>query len=434
MGAIVSSLFGLLFGTLAAGAWIGIALLSTAIGLAVIFTNLPIDRLFPQYVFNILTTPDLVALPLFILMGEFLFRTKLSESLFSGLAPLAGLLPGRLLHVNVIGCSIFAAISGSSAATTQVVGRMTLKELLSRGYSPELAIGSLAGAGTLGFLIPPSTVMIMYGVLANESVLRLFTAGFIPGLLLASTFAAYIMIRSSMKKTVISDSEREMDNMPFYKRVAALRDLAPTLFLIICVLGSMYGGLATPSEAAALGVLGAFLVAWRQKALSFVVLRDIVLGAVQTCSVMGIIILGASVLGNVTSILGIPAAVASFVTDLQLSPILLIVALICLYLILGTALEGFSMIATTLPVVLPLVEAAGFDKIWFGIFMVLVVEMAQITPPVAFNFAVIQNITGRSTGYIARVTLPFLLIMILFVLMLAVFPEIVTFMPNLVLG
>ncbi|WP_417522749.1 TRAP transporter large permease [Marinovum sp.] len=434
MGAIVTSLFGLLFGTLAAGAWIGIGLLSTAIGLTVLFTHIPIDRLFPQYVFNILTTPDLVALPLFILMGEFLFRTRISEALFSGLAPWAGLLPGRLLHVNIVGCSIFAAISGSSAATTQVVGRMTLKELLSRGYSPELAIGGLAGAGTLGFLIPPSTVMIMYGVLANESVLRLFTAGFLPGLLLAATFGTYIMIRSALKPELIPESERALRHMPLRARFAALRDLAPALFLILCVLGSMYGGLATPSEAAALGVLGAFLVALFQGCLSFQVLRDVVLGAVQTCSVMGIIILGASVLGNVTATLGIPAAVASFVTALDLAPIVLILALIGLYLVLGTALEGFSMIATTLPVVLPLVEAAGFDKVWFGIFMVLVVEMAQITPPVAFNFAVIQNITGRSTGYIARVTFPFLLIMILFVILLAVFPQIVTFVPDLLLG
>lgn len=434
MGVIVSSLFGLLFGTLAAGAWIGIALLSTAIGLALLFTGLPVDRLFPQYVYNILTTPDLVALPLFILMGEFLFRTRLSEALFSGLAPWAGLLPGRLLHVNVVGCSIFAAISGSSAATTQVVGRMTLKELLSRGYSPDIAIGSLAGAGTLGFLIPPSTVMIMYGVLANESVLRLFTAGFLPGLMLASVFGIFIMIRTRMRPDFVPEAERAMRHMPLRDRFAALKDLAPALFLIVCVLGSMYGGLATPSEAAALGVLGAFLVSLSQGALGLKELRDVLLGAVQTCSVMGIIILGASVLGNITSTLGIPAAVAGAVTSWDLSPFVLILALIVLYLVLGTALEGFSMIATTLPVVLPLVEAAGFDKVWFGIFMVLVVEMAQITPPVAFNFAVIQNITGRSTGYIARVTFPFLLIMIAFVIMLALFPGIVTFLPNLLLG
>lgn len=434
MGAVVGGLFGLLFAFLSVGTWIGIALLASAIGLGYLFTTIPIDKLIPQYVFNVLTTPDLVALPLFVLMGEFLFRTKLSAALFSGLAPWAGLLPGRLLHVNVIGCSIFAAISGSSAATTQVVGRMTLKELLKRGYSDEVAIGSLAGAGTLGFLIPPSTVMIMYGVLAEESVLRLFTAGFIPGVLLAMIFSGWIMLHTTLRKDMVPESERALRHMPFRQRVAALKELWPAMLLILCVLGSMYGGLATPSEAAALGVVGALVVSASQRALSLGALRDIALGAVQTCSVMGIIILGASVLGNVTAILGIPEAVAATVQSWNLSPIMLIVALMILYLILGTALEGFSMIATTLPVVLPIVEAAGFDKVWFGIFIVLVVEMAQITPPVAFNFAVIRNITGRSTGFIAKVTMPYLLIMMAFTILLAVFPGIVHFLPNLILG
>ena len=434
MTAVLTGLFGLLFGFLSVGLWIGIALLATAVGLGMLFTSIPIDRLLPQYVFNILTTPDLVALPLFVLMGEFLFRTKLSAALFSGLAPWAGLLPGRLLHVNVIGCSIFAAISGSSAATTQVVGRMTLKELLKRGYSPDVAIGSLAGAGTLGFLIPPSTVMIMYGVLAEESVLRLFTAGFLPGVLLAAVFSGWIMIHTSINKEMVPESERALRHMPFRQRLAALKDLWPAMFLILCVLGSMYGGLATPSEAAALGVVGALIVSLSQKALDWKAVRDIALGAVQTCSVMGIIILGASVLGNITAILGIPDAVAGLVEGWNLSPIMLIVALMILYLILGTALEGFSMIATTLPVVLPIVEAAGFDKVWFGIFIVLVVEMAQITPPVAFNFAVIQNITQRSTGYIAKVTMPYLLIMMAFTILLAVFPDIVLILPRLLLG
>jgi len=434
MTAVFGGLFGLLFGFLSAGVWIGIALLATATALGFLFTSLPVDRLISQYAFNILTTPDLVALPLFVLMGEFLFRTKLSAALFSGLAPWAGLIPGRLLHVNIIGCSIFAAISGSSAATTQVVGRMTVKELLRRGYAPEVAIGSLAGAGTLGFLIPPSTVMIMYGVLAEESVLRLFTAGFLPGVLLAATFSAWIMLHTSIRKDMVPEGERALRYMPFRQRVAALKDLWPAMFLIACVLGSMYGGLATPSEAAALGVVGALLVSLGQRALSWKALRDIALGAVQTCSVMGIIILGAAILGNVTAILGIPDAVAATVSSWNLSPIMLIVALMALYLVLGTTLEGFSMIATTLPVVLPIVQAAGFDKVWFGIFIVLVVEMAQITPPVAFNFAVIQNITGRSTSFIAKATFPYLMIMVGFVVFLALFPGVVNFLPRLLLG
>lgn len=305
---------------------------------------------------------------------------RLSQSLFSGLAPLASLLLGRLLNVNIVGCSICAAISGSSAATTQVVGRMTLKELL------------------------------------------------------ASVFGAFIMIRTTLKPDLVPETERALRHVPLGKRFDALKELAPALFLILCALGSMYGCLATPSEAASLGVLGAFIVSLSQGGINLRQLRDVLLGAVQTCSVMGIIILGASILGNVTSTMGLPVAVAEVVTGWDLSPFILILALIALYLVLGTALEGFSMIATTLPVVLPLVEAAGFDKVWFGIFMVLVVEMVQITPPVAFNFAVIQNITGCSTGHIARVAFPFLLIMIGFVILLTVFPQIVHFLPDRLLG
>jgi tripartite ATP-independent transporter DctM subunit len=433
MTAVVASLLAMLFGLLASGVWIGLALVATALGLGFLFLSLPLDRLLAQYAFGILTTPDLVALPLFVLMGEFLFRTKLSAALFSGLAPWAGLLPGRLLHVNIVGCTIFAAISGSSAATTQVVGRMTLKELLARGYAPEIAIGSLAGAGTLGFLIPPSTVMIIYGVLADESILRLFTAGIVPGLLLAGCFSAWIVLHTTLRPELVPESERRLRRAGLGVRIAALRELGPVLLLILCVLGSMYGGLATPTEAAALGVVGAAAIAWRQKALSPAVLRAIALGTVQTSSIMGLIILGAKILGNVAAVLGIPDAAAATVSSWNLSPILLIVALMLFYLLLGTVLEGFSMIATTLPVVLPIVTAAGFDKLWFGIFLVLVVEMAQITPPVAFNFVVIQSLTGRSTGFIARVTFPYLLIMMGFVLLLAAFPELVSFLPDRIL-
>lgn len=433
MTAVVASLLAMLFGLLASGVWIGLALVATALGLGALFLSLPLDRLLAQYAFGILTTPDLVALPLFVAMGEFLFRTKLSGALFSGLAPWAGLLPGRLLHVNIVGCTIFAAISGSSAATTQVVGRMTLKELLRRGYAPEVAIGSLAGAGTLGFLIPPSTVMIIYGVLADESVLRLFTAGIVPGLLLAGCFSAWIMLHTSLRPEFVPESERRLRRVGLGARIAALRELGPALFLILCVLGSMYGGLATPTEAAALGVVGAAAISWWQEALSPAVLRAIALGTVQTSSIMGLIILGAKILGNVAAVLGIPDAAAAAVSSWNLSPIMLIVALMLFYLLLGTVLEGFSMIATTLPVVLPIVTAAGFDKLWFGIFLVLVVEMAQITPPVAFNFVVIQSLTGRSTGFIARVTFPYLLIMMGFVLLLAAFPELVSFLPDRIL-
>ncbi len=434
MTAVFTALFGLLFGILAIGAWIGIALAATAVGLTWMFTDIPVSRLLPQHVYNIMTSSELVALPLFVMMGEFLFRTRLSRSLFNGLAPWAGLLPGRLLHVNVVACSIFAAISGSSAATTQVVGRMTLTELLRRGYSPDIATGSLAGAGTLGFLIPPSTVMIIYGVLAEESVLRLFTAGVIPGFLLAACFSGWIMIHTTIRRDLVPESERNMRHVGIRARILALKELGPALFLILCVLGSMYGGIATPTEAAALGVMGAAGIAAWQGALTRQALRDVAVGSIQACSMMGLIIMGAAVLGNITAFLGIPDAVAGVVSAWNLSPLQLIIALMLLYLVLGTALEGFSMIATTLPVVLPLITAAGFDKVWFGIFMVLVVEMAQITPPVAFNLSVIQSISGQSMSYLTRVTMPYLLIMMLFVILIAVFPQIVLWLPDYLLS
>jgi len=434
MSAMMGVLFGSLFGMLAVGAWVGIALIATSMVLLWSFRHLPVDRLFAQYTFNIMTTPELVALPLFILMGEFLFRTRLSRSLFNGLSPWAALLPGRLVHVNVIGCTIFAAISGSSAATTQVVGRIALNELRQRGYDKRIAIGSLAGAGTLGFLIPPSSIMIIYGVLADESVLRLFTAGFLPGLLLAGCFMAWVMIHTSLDPSLLPAQSAEELNLTLRQRFAALKELAPTLFLILCVLGSMYAGIATPSEAAAVGVLGAVLITWLQGELSWPVLKAVGIGAAQTCGMIGLIVLGASILGNVAAILGVPRQVAAVVSEWGLSPLMLILALTVLYIVLGCFLDGFSMIVMTLPVVLPLALAAGFDKLWFGIYLVLAVEMSQITPPVGFNLFVIQGLTGESLSSIARMTLPYLLIMVLFVFLLAAFPGIVAILPALLLG
>ena len=427
-------MFVALFGFLGSGVGIGISLAATAMVLLGVFTDIPTGKLVAQHSFNILSNADLVALPLFIMMGEFLFRTNLSRTLFNGLAPWAGLLPGRLLHVNVLACSIFASISGSSAATTQVVGKMTLSELKRRGYGDDVVIGSLAGAGTLGFLIPPSTVMIIYGVLAEESVLRLFTAGWIPGLLLAACFMGMIMLVTWRRPELIPDSERNLCHLPFSARMAALKELAPAMFLILCVIGSMYAGVATPTEAAALGVLGAFGVAKKQGSVTWETIRAVSIGTVQSCSMMGMIIVGATILGSATAVLGVPGAVTQFVTDINLPPFGLIIMLMLMYVILGMFMEGFSMIATTLPVVLPLITAAGFDKVWYGIFMVLVVEMAQITPPVAFNLSIIQGITGYPMGYLCKVTMPFLLMMMAFTLMLALFPGIVLWFPNLVLG
>jgi len=428
---VLGTLLAVLFGTLASGLWVGLTLLLTSLVLLMAFRNIPVDRLVPEYVFSTLTKPELVALPLFIVMGELLFRTRLSQSLFNGLAPWAALLPGRLLHVNIVGCSVFAAISGSSAVTTQVVGRISLTELRRRGYKDSVAIGSLAGAGTLGFLIPPSTIMIIYGVLADESVLRLFTAGFIPGILLAGCFMACVMIQTKLKPELVPESERALRKMPLRERVAALRELAPAVFLILCVLGSMYAGIATPSEAAALGVVGALIVSRMQNSLSMQTIREVSLGAVQTCGMIGLIVLGATTLGHTAAFLSVPSMVAEFVGSLGLSTYQLIFVLVVFYIILGCFLDGFSIIVMTLPVVLPLVNAVGFDKLWFGIFLVVIVEMSQITPPVGFNLFVIQGLTGKPLGEIAMITLPYLGVMVIFASLLAVFPGMVSFLPDL---
>lgn len=430
MGAIVATLAGVLFALLSSGLWIGLTLMFTALAVLWAFRSIPLDKLLPQYAWNILTTSELIALPLFIIMGEILFRTKLASSLFNGLAPWAGLLPGRLLHVNVIGCSLFAAISGSSAATTQVVGRISLDELLRRGYAREIAVGSLAGAGTLGFLIPPSNILIIYGVLAEVSILKLFIAGFIPGLLLALCFMSYIAIRTSLKPSLVPPSEQAMRDVSWSVRFAALKELGPTVFLIFCVLGSMYAGIATPSEAAAVGVLGALILSALQGAINRESLILIGRGSVLTCSMIGLIVLGASILGNAAAFLGIPGAIAEFVTGLGLTPLMLIVVLVLFYLVLGCVLDGFSLIVMTLPIVMPIITAAGYDPIWFGIFLVLVVEMSQITPPVGFNLFVIQSLTGDSLGGIARMTFPFLVVLAAFTMLLAIFPQIVLWLPE----
>ena len=431
---VVVVMFVVLFFLLGGGLWIGWTLAATGTILLALFRDIPLDKLLAQYAWNILTTQELLALPLFILMGEILFRTRLSQALFTGLAPWAGLLPGRLLHVNVIGCTIFAAISGSSAATTQVVGRISLSELLKRGYSKDVAVGSLAGSGTLGFLIPPSNIMIIYGVLGDVSIAKLFTAGFIPGFLLASCFSAWIMIHATLRPELVPPSERKIRVASAAEYMSSLRELGPAVFLILCVLGSMYGGIATPSEAAGVGVLGALIVAGLQRALSLDVLRAIAIGAVQTCAMIALIVIGASILGSAAAFLGIPGAVAEFVSGLGLSPFMLIVALIVFYLILGCVLDGFSMIVMTLPIVMPIVKLAGFDPIWFGVFLVLVVEMAQITPPVGFNLFVIQGLTEDGLGYIARVTLPYLIIMVLFTMLVTVFPDIALWLPRYLSG
>lgn len=432
MGAVSLSLLGLMTLLLGAGVWIGLGLVGTGVGLLAVFRpSMPFEKLLAQQTFNTLVSPELLALPLFILMAELLFRTKIAEALFSGLAPWLRRVPGRLGHLTVVGCTLFASVCGSSAATTATVGRITAKELLDRGYDRALVTGSLAGAGTLGFLIPPSTIMIIYGVMAEESILQLFIAGIVPGVLIAGAYSGYIAIRALLNPNLVGEAPPATT---FVQKLVALKDLGPLLALIFVVIGSMYGGIASPTEAAAVGVFGAIAIGIWQRTLDLPGLLAALRAAANNCAMIGLIMLGAMFLSTAIGYLGLPRYIAATIDGWGLSPLALILVLLVFYILLGTVMEGLGIIVMTLPITLPLVEAAGYSKVWFGIFMVIVIEMAQISPPVGFNLNVIQRLTGDSLGAITRSTLPFFLILAGFVALIAVWPGIIDVLPALMAG
>ena len=430
----------IMFFFLLSSIWIGASLMLTGIAGMLLFEhNLPpaislfekAGDLFATSLYDSLNSWSLAALPMFILMGEILYRSSISTKLLNGLMPWLSNVPGRLLHVNVAACSLFAAVSGSSAATTATVGKITLSELKSRGYSKKIAIGSLAGSGTLGFLIPPSLIMIIYGVLSDVSIGKLFIAGVVPGFLLATSYSLYIMFVAKIDKSIVPKENEKFSNK---ERIFALRELVPVFSLIALVMGSIYGGFATPTEAAALGVVGAIGLALYFRSFSWKIFKEALLNAVKTTVMISFIIAGAGFLSQVAGFLGITRAVSEFVGGLGLSPYMLIFIIGIMYIILGMILDGISIVVMTLPIVLPIVVMAGFDPLWFGIFLVLMVELSQITPPVGFSLFVIQGISGEKIGYILKATFPFFIIMILFVVLITTFPEIVFFLPEKMVG
>ncbi|MDO5604997.1 MAG: TRAP transporter large permease subunit [Paracoccus sp. (in: a-proteobacteria)] len=374
---------------------------------------------------------ELAAIPMFIWMGEIIFRTDISARLFRGLSPFVDYIPGRLLHTNVLGCAMFASVSGSSPATTATVGKITTSALEARGYDQRISLGSLAGAGSLGLLIPPSIVMIVYGILAEQSVSRLFAAGVVPGLMIAGLYSGYVMIRAVLDPSLVP-AERPRYRPADFAR--ALLDLLPLITLMVIVLGSIYSGIATPSEAAAVGVLAAIAIAGVTGQLSLRLLRETLMGALQTSTMVCSILIVAAFMSSAMGYLHIPANVAGAIAALELSPFALLAVLSLFYLGLGLFLDGNSIVVMSLPIALPLATQAGFDPIWFGIYLVLMVEMAQVTPPVGFNLFVLQGISGRPIGYVARAAFPFFLLMLLGVGLLWAFPGIALWLPNLLYG
>lgn len=417
----------ILFLLLGTGVWVGLALMGVAVVGIELFTTRPAGDAMLTVIWASSNSWSLIALPMFIWMGEILYRTKLSEDMFKGLAPWMSGLPGGLLHTNIVGCTIFAAVSGSSAATLTTVGKISIPELRKRDYPEEMIIGTLAGAATLGLMIPPSLTLIVYGVSINESISKLFLAGIIPGIVLASLFMFYVAIWSSFNK----DNNIKLDRISSFKeKFAASRFLLPVIALVLFVIGSMYTGIATATEAAAFGVIGALILATLQGSMSRETFSTSLLGAVRTSAMIALILMGASFLSLSMGFTGLPRALAELIASYDLSRFELLMALLVFYIIIGCFLDGISAVVLTIAIVEPMIRQAGIDLIWFGIYIVVVVEMAQITPPIGFNLFVLQGMTGHQIGYIAKTAVPMFLIMLLMVFVLIWFPEIVTWLPE----
>lgn len=421
-------LLGFLVIILASGVWISVGLGLVGLLAMILVTDVPIGQVLATTVWSASNSWTLAALPLFIWMGEILFRTRLSEQMFKGLSPWLQWLPGRLIHTNIIGCGIFAAVSGSSAATCATIGKIALPELKKRGYDERMSIGTLAGSGTLGLLIPPSIPMVVYAVTANVSVLQVFLGGFLPGLLVMALYMGYVIIWSLLNpdKTPPRDPV-----LPFMEKVRQSAKLMPCLILIALVFLSLVLGFATATECAAWGVMGALFLAWWSGTLTRATLFESIMSATRlTCMIM-LILAGAAFCTAAMAYTGIPAALAEWVKGKDLSPHMLVLALTCMYIILGCLIDGISMIVLTAVIVLPMVKEAGFDLVWFGVYLVIHVEMAQITPPVGFNLFVLQNMSGKDTMTIAKAAFPFFILLNVAVIIITTFPQIVLYLPKL---
>jgi len=417
----------LLLFLLGSGIWVALSMIAvSAIGM-LLFTTRPVGDAMATTIWGTSSSWTLTALPLFVWMGEILFRTKLSENLFKGLSPWLSKLPGGLVHVNVVGCALFAAISGSSAATVATVGKMSIPELRKRKYPEKLLLGTLAGSGTLGLLIPPSIILIIYGVTIEDSIAKLFMAGILPGIMLAVMFMLYVISWSIFNKKLMPKSTK---NFSFVEKVQGSKQLLPVIFLITSIIGSIYTGIATATEAASLGVVGALILSFFQGTLSKKTFNLSLLGATKTSCMIAFIIAGSTFLSLAMGFTGLPRNLAIWIDGMNLSPYTLLFVLTIFYIILGMFLDGISAVVLTMAIIEPMIRQAGFDMIWFGIYLVIVVEMAQITPPVGFNLFVLQSMANKDMGFIARSAFPLFLLMILAVIIVIIFPEIALWLPN----
>ncbi len=412
---------------LGSGIWVALSMIGvSAIGM-MLFTSRPVGDAMATTIWGTSSSWTLTALPLFVWMGEILFRTRLSENLFKGLSPWMQKLPGGLIHVNVVGCALFAAISGSSAATVATVGKMSIPELRKRNYPEKILLGSLAGSGTLGLLIPPSIILIIYGVAVQESIAKLFIAGILPGIMIALIFMSYVIFWSLINK---KQMPKIVEEYSIFEKIKRSKQLLPVIILISAVIGSIYTGIATATEAASLGVVGALILSYFQKSLTLETFKTSLLGATKTSCMIAFILAGSTFLSLAMGFTGLPRNLAMWIQNMDLSPYVLIFVLMIFYIILGMFLDGISAVVLTMAIIEPMIRQAGFDMIWFGIFLVIVVEMAQITPPVGFNLFVLQGMANKDMGYIARSAFPLFLLMVLAVILVVIFPDIALWLPE----
>jgi C4-dicarboxylate transporter DctM subunit len=369
----------------------------------------------------------LLAAPLFLLMGNIIIHAGIADRLYGDLSAWVYRVPGRLLVSNILSCSVFAAISGSSVATAATIGQIALPAQRSRGYNMRLVYGSLAGGGTLGILIPPSLNMIVYGSVSDTSVGKLFVAGILPGIVLTGLFVLFIVIYSLMKGGVLRETR---ESYTWQDRLVAFRSIVPVALLIGAVLGTIYLGVATPTEAAAIGVCGSLLLAILYRRMTWRILKDSFASAAQTTTWILFLIMGANILAYGLGRVGITQQAVEVIVNLRIGKTGILVALIFLYIVLGCLVDPLSMLFLTAPIAIPVLKALGYDLVWFGVLYVVLAETGMITPPVGLNLFTIQGIAKAPMDEVVRGIIPYFCLLMLMIAIMIVFPEVVLWLPN----
>ena len=416
--------------TVMSGAVLGAALGLTGFAILEIFGG-GVTRLGVQAVFNVLAEFTLTAIPLFILLGDVLVASGLATGIYRAMSPLFGRLRGGLLHTNIAVCTVFGAVSGSSMSVSAAVGSVAYPELSQRGYDRRLVVGSLAGGGTLGLLIPPSLSLLIYGALTDTSIGKLFLAGVLPGLMMAALFMVYIEITVRRQPSLAPQEPR----MPWGETLRATMAVWPILVLILAVLGSLFAGIATPTESAAVGVAAAVLLGFTMGDLTWPKLAKTFLSSASTFAVIALVFMGAVILAQSISLMQLPQKMLETISGVGMSPLVLLVVIVFIYLLLGMIFDGLSMMVMTLPVVFPLMTGLGFDAIWLGVVITMMVEIGMLTPPVGMNLFVLVGITqGKvSLAEAAMGALPFWILLMVGVAILTAVPGIATWLPSVAL-